>query len=162
MSKGIGKRKKIFDKFVNQLKILNENNLLANFEGHEEGVYICPICLNKFSKKDLSGNSTNMLTLEDAPPKALGGKANTLTCKKCNNKCGYEIDFHLIERLIELDNRSFLPNTGSKVTLTHNGLKVHGEVCVDSIGDINSFCVLRLNYVRNISNIVFEEWTKFL
>ncbi|MDD4438113.1 MAG: HNH endonuclease [Tissierellia bacterium] len=41
--------------------------------------------------------------MEDAPPKSLGGKANTLTCKTCNSKCGHEIDFHLTERLLEID-----------------------------------------------------------
>lgn len=38
---------------------------------------VCPICL-----------STDELTEEHVPMRALGGKVMTLTCKKCNNKLG--------------------------------------------------------------------------
>lgn len=44
-------------------------------------------------------DSENPLTLEDAPPKSLGGKAHVLTCKECNNKAGQKIDYHLTERM---------------------------------------------------------------
>ena len=111
---------------------MNDNELLPEFVSYSEGSYICPICLNQFTEKDLNEESDNMLTLEDAPPKSLGGKANTLTCKRCNNKCGHDIDYHLTERLIELDIREFLPNTKSQASFTSNGVTIKGELIVDS------------------------------
>lgn len=154
MSKGQVKRKRIFDKYVGQLKIIKENKLLTDFEVYEEGTYICPICLNSFSEKDLDDTSDMMLTLEDAPPKSLGGKANTLTCKSCNNVCGHEIDFHLTERLIELDVRSFLPNVRSKAKLRHNGVIVNGDVNVDSKGEITVIHDKRYNNPENLDKYI--------
>jgi hypothetical protein len=134
MGKGFEKRKRIFDKYIFQLQKLNENKLLPDFISYNIGSYICPICLNQFTEKDLNEESINMLTLEDAPPKSLGGRASTLTCKNCNNKCGHEIDFHLTERLIELDERAFLPNTKTQAHFTHNGIKIKGEINIDNDG----------------------------
>lgn len=41
-----------------------------------------------FQEESLDQNSSNPLTLEDIPPKKLGGKPIILTCKNCNNKLG--------------------------------------------------------------------------
>lgn len=136
MAKGIDKRKRIFDKYVSQLKTLHKNDLLPEHLDYKEGVYLCPICLNDFSEEDLKDDSANMLTLEDAPPKSLGGHANTLTCKTCNSRCGHEIDFHLTELLIELDVRAFNPNIESKAKLSHKGTQIQGTVKVDESGSI--------------------------
>jgi len=136
MAKGEDKRIKIFDKYVNQLRLLQENKLIPVSFTYKEDAYICPICLTEFSKEDLKSDSKNMLTLEDAPPRALGGHSNTLTCKKCNNKAGHEIDNHLNKRLVELDVRSFLPNTNSKAKFTYHGVKVQGQIQVDNNGEI--------------------------
>lgn len=154
MSNGIGKRKRIFDKFVGQLKKMKENQILPDFIEYEEGVYICPICLNKFTPSDLNNSSNNMLTLEDAPPKSLGGKANTLTCKSCNNKCGHDIDFHLTERLLEIDARSFLPNSRAKATFSHNGIMVGGMLNVDSEGVITVLHDKKYNHPEKLDNYV--------
>ena len=136
MAKGEDKRTKIFDKYVNQLRLLQENKLLPESFTYIENTYICPICLTEFSKEDLKSDSKNMLTLEDAPPRSLGGHSNTMTCKKCNSKAGHKIDNHLNKRLIELDVRSFLPNTNSKAKFTYNGVKVQGQIQVDNDGEI--------------------------
>ena len=50
--------------------------------------YICPICGLLFQEESLDQKSPNPLTLEDVPPKKLGGKPIILTCKNCNNKLG--------------------------------------------------------------------------
>lgn len=135
MSKGLDKRKKIFNIYSEQLDILNELELLRENIGYKENIFICPICMNEFTELDLDSISPNMLTLEDAPPRSLGGHANTLTCKKCNSRCGHEIDFHLTERLIELDVRNFKPNTISKARITIKGEVVQAEVIVDKEGN---------------------------
>lgn len=133
------KRKKIFALYSNQLHFLCQNNLIPKKvdDLKYEKTYICPICLDQFSEKVLEKNSSNPLTLEDAPQKSLGGKPNTLTCKKCNNNSGKDVDFHLTERLNELDQRKFLPNTSGKCTFELDGKKVQGEFKVDSNGKIS-------------------------
>lgn len=154
MAKGIDKRKRIFDKYVSQLKSLHDNGLLPENIEYKEGVYICPICLNEFTEDDLKDDSTNMLTLEDAPPKSLGGHANTLTCKTCNSRCGHEIDFHLTERLVELDERAFRPNIKSKARFTHNGLQVQGEINIDSEGKITVLHDKKNNHPEKLETYV--------
>lgn len=156
MAKGIDKRKGIFDVYVDQLKWLNDNKLLPETFDYKEGTYLCPICLQEFSEVDLSPESANMLTLEDAPPKSLGGHANTLTCKTCNSKCGHEIDFHLTESLIELDVRSFLPNTESKAKLFHKGKQVQGQVNVDSEGNITVIHSEKNNHPEKLKQYIGE------
>lgn len=60
--------------------------------------YICPICSNSFIYDSLDQQSSNPLSLEDVPPKALGGRPLILTCKSCNNKVGgINLDAELIK-----------------------------------------------------------------
>ena len=136
MGKGEVKRGKIFNKYSAQL-----NNLvrlrLYDSELLFEKTYLCPICLLPFSEESLDVSKDIFLTLEDAPPKSLGGKANTLTCKKCNNESGYKIDFHLLEALKEQGIRTFSPNSGSKLFVTHKGIEVQGILKVDTEGEIS-------------------------
>jgi hypothetical protein len=155
MKKGIDKRKRIFDKYVHQLKLMNDYHLIVDFVHYQEDCYVCPICLNLFFEKDLLEEATNMLTLEDAPPKSLGGRANTLTCKTCNSRCGHDIDFHLSERLIELDVRAFKPNIVTKAKFIHNGLKVQGELKIDSNGKM-----IVIHDKRNNNPESLEEYIK--
>ncbi len=145
MAKGKEIRQKLFDKFSNQLHSLVELKLY-DIDLYFEKTFICPICFKQFSEKDLDTTLDNYLTLEDAPPKSLGGKANTLTCKKCNNEFGYEIDFHLVEKLNELGIKSFLPNTGSKAKITHNGIEVQGTMEVDANG------VMTITHLKKVNN----------
>lgn len=52
----------------------------------------CPICLSQFTQSDVA---TGRVTLEHAPPRALGGSAICLTCSDCNNRAS-RIDQHAI------------------------------------------------------------------
>ena len=115
MSKNDDKRREIFNLYSQQWELLKNHNLLIGINQKYVGNYVCPICLRHFSPKDLDQSLPNPLTLEDAPPKSLGGKANTLTCKVCNNTTGSKIDSHLSVRLNELDQKRFLPNTEANV-----------------------------------------------
>lgn len=145
MAKGKEKRQKLFDKFSNQLHRLIELKLY-DIDLKFDKTFICPICLKQFSDKDLDTALKNHLTLEDAPPKSLGGKANTLTCKKCNNEFGHTIDFHLVDKLNELGIKSFSPNTDSKVKTTHDGIEVQGTLKVDEKG------VMTITYHKKTNN----------
>ena len=153
MKKNESKRKIIFNKYSKQLHRLVELGLYSLDLKHEH-TFLCPTCLNQFSETDLDITKENHLTLEDAPPKSLGGKANTLTCKKCNNEFGHQIDFHLTERLNELNIRSFLPNTGAKVIMTHQGIEVQGTVKVDISGNITITHLEKVNHPEKLKNYI--------
>ena len=51
----------------------------------------CPICLSEFGRLDVVAGTD--VTLEHAPPKALGGVPICLTCKSCNNNASL-VDQH--------------------------------------------------------------------
>jgi hypothetical protein len=135
MSEGEKRRERIFNVYASQLNLLKDNQLIA-LEVPLERIYICPICLNPFA---IINNSGNPLTLEDAPPKSLGGTANILTCKKCNNTAGQKIDFHLAERMNELDSRSFKPGTESKLKIKIGQDVFNGTLTVGEDGAMSMF-----------------------
>ncbi len=91
------KRKKFFLVYSENLKMVTSEvknkigyqNDYCNLEEVEER-YICPICAKIFEKQSIFQNkkNPNPLTLEDVPPKKLGGKPILLTCKRCNNEIG--------------------------------------------------------------------------
>src|SRR4029450_5965370 len=56
----------------------------------------CPLCRKPFGRSTLD---TGELTEEHIIPEALGGKIITLTCKKCNNTDGGQIDSHFIQKV---------------------------------------------------------------
>jgi len=51
-------------------------------------VYGCPFCLRGFDDPE-------MLSLEDVPPKSIGGKPLVLTCRACNNRFGHLLDVNI-------------------------------------------------------------------
>jgi hypothetical protein len=51
-------------------------------------VYPCPLCIRGFT-------TPSALTLEDVPPKSVGGKPIVLTCRTCNNTSGHLLDSHV-------------------------------------------------------------------
>ncbi len=156
MGKSEDKRRRIFDKYSYQLYGLQIQGLLPLKHQHLkfEKTYICPVCLNHFSPDDLETHLCNFLTLEDAPQKSLGGKSNTLTCKQCNNTCGREIDFHLVERMFEQDRRKFLPNTKGKIKFILDGKEVHGEFSVDKNGKITVIHSKKNNHPEKSKNFI--------
>lgn len=95
----------IFNKYSANLKQLSESKSLKRggkvFQ-IKEPCYICPLCLEIFYDSALSQSVLNPLTLEDVPPKSLGGKPVILTCKRCNNNSGRDLDSHLKAK-IDLD-----------------------------------------------------------
>ena len=86
-SKNDEKREKIFDIFKNHLNFLNDKKFVST----ERDIYLCPLDL----KPHHNAYEADPLSLEDAPPKSLGGKAHVLTCKSCNNNRGQDIDADL-------------------------------------------------------------------
>ena len=143
MTEGELKRQKIFNIYAKNLKLLEDNGILETTYSLNP-TYICPICLNHFTEID---NVSNPLTLEDAPPKSLGGKSDVLTCKKCNNTCGHKIDFHLTERLRELDNQKLIPVTEIKVKVKFNEDVLNGVLSADENGKLKTMGEVNQAYV---------------
>jgi len=158
MSKTIDQRSRIFAIYAENLDLLHKSGLLNGLKLEFDQTYICPLCTRQFSSKDLDTALKNHLTLEDAPPKSLGGTANILTCKECNNIAGYKIDAHLQAGLRALDARKFLPGSEAKVKFIRGEEIVQGSIKVEGDGTIkainsykNNHAVKLDNYIKNIS-----------
>lgn len=133
MTDGEKRRLAIFKIYAEHLKFLVEYGFL-DLKLKYDQTYICPICTEQFSIEALDQKGKNPLTLEDAPPKSLGGKAQVLTCRKCNNTCGTAIDHHLTSRLLELDQKQFIPGVRYNAKFEKEGIKVNGVITVDNDG----------------------------
>lgn len=132
------KRKIIFDKYSDNIIFL-KSNAIIEIELDYDRTYICPICLAQFPETALDQTIENPLSLEDAPPKSLGGKSNILTCKKCNNTSGHEVDKHLTERMKELDQHKFLPNLEFTAKFEIDGTIIQGKISIDENGTMTVY-----------------------
>lgn len=130
MSKGEKKRELLYDKFSKNISFLKENGIISP----DQGDYICPICLDKFTKDDLNQEKDNPLSLEDSPPKSLGGSQIVLTCERCNNGMGKDIDWHLTERLNEMDFHDRISGAEMKGKFTLSDITVNGKIIVEENG----------------------------
>lgn len=130
------KRVKIFKLFSKNLGWVKDHPEIS-FKPDFENGFICPLCFKLFSEKDLDLSLDNHLTLEDVPPKSLGGKPTTLTCKDCNSKSGHSLDNNLLNRLLEIDADSFLPNSKTKAKFKLSDKIVNGFIEVDKKGTLN-------------------------
>ncbi|MGA3015260.1 MAG: hypothetical protein ABSD71_14625 [Bacteroidales bacterium] len=98
--------------------IQSDGNLGFGQNKIPERTYLCPLCMKGFYESDLDQNKENPLTLEDLPPKSIGNKLYILTCKKCNNESGYNLDY-LIKQQLSID--PFLKGTiNSGITANFN------------------------------------------
>ena len=137
MTKGEHKRNVLFDVYSENLKFLISNKIVSKIEFHDNNKYICPLCLDQFSKDDLNKTSSNPLTLEDSPPKSLGGSQIALTCAACNNKLGKDIDWHLSERLNELDFEERIIGAKQFGKFSLGSITVNGEILVTQMTNPN-------------------------
>lgn len=63
---------------------------IAKYLNGDSSRYYCPICGVGYPES--SAISGDELTLEDVPPKSIGGRPILLTCRKCNSRAGHTID----------------------------------------------------------------------
>lgn len=118
-------REKIYNAYANNLVLVaNKYKIRIELEtdnGREVvnyPIYICPLCMKGFKKESLNQDCQNPLTIEDLPPRSVGGSPKILTCKECNSKSGHQFD-HLI--LDSLKTESFLkriPNSTIPSSIT--------------------------------------------
>ncbi|MFJ2256866.1 hypothetical protein ACIOKD_00750 [Streptomyces sp. NPDC087844] len=60
-----------------------------------QNFYACPCCLMAYPREAVQAD---LLTVEDVPPKSVGGRPLLLTCKQCNNTAGSVFDSHAATR----------------------------------------------------------------
>lgn len=84
--RGAKKRKLLFKEMAADLSAV-----LAG----KRNVILCPLCMREFGADDLESKK---LDIEHVIPASAGGKILTLTCKKCNSRCGSDIDSHFARR----------------------------------------------------------------
>ncbi|MGB3467748.1 MAG: hypothetical protein WBA74_20850, partial [Cyclobacteriaceae bacterium] len=94
-----------------------------------------PLCFEPFTKISLNSDSTNQLTLEDVPPKSLGGNPKVLTCKNCNSFSGSELDVHILNHLLSLDAKA-LNNVTFNTSFESGGAKVNGTISTNNEGKL--------------------------
>lgn len=136
MSNKIENRKRLFDKFSNQLHLLKSEGLL-DIDLKFDRTYICPICVRQFEENDLiSKSDKNFLTEEDAPPEKLNGNRIALTCKECNSKAGHEIDVHLINRIKQIDSSRFYKGSKQEGFIEYDGKRVTAEITSNGDGTL--------------------------
>jgi hypothetical protein len=149
------KRLTLFKVYAENLALLKENGFLPNITPKYDRTYICPICLTHFSEEEaLNTQAENYLSFEDVPPVSLGGKANILTCRKCNNTCGNEIDLHLTNRMKEWDEHKFVPGVEAHVKVELKGKTVQAEIKVEENGTMTVVNRMRRNNPQNLNEYI--------
>jgi hypothetical protein len=73
---------------------------------------------------DLNGD---LITLEHAPPEALGGKEIALTCKPCNSTHGRDFDSHAVNQAALIKHLSGKSRQSEKLEMTADGLRLRAE-----------------------------------
>ena len=111
------KRRTIFGKYSANWKYLKPYLDLPQIP-NDVDIYVCPICLTAFDESGLNLGNSPHLTLEDVPPKAMGGKAKILTCNNCNNEAGFKLDSHLVKQTAAED--FFARKAGASVKASFN------------------------------------------
>lgn len=136
-SDGNQQRIKLYKLFSENLNSIRNEDFIQ-IEPDIPDSYICPLCTRQFTIIDLDQASNNCLTLEDVPPKSLGGKPLTLTCKECNNTAGSLLDEELRKKMIT---HEFLEGvTGAVVDAKirmDEELSVYGTLSYRSSGGLN-------------------------
>ena len=96
-----------------------------------KGYYVCPLCKKTFNLQELGDKVGSVLTLEDVPPKSLGGSPILVTCKECNSKCGHDIDNWLLHELeLQYGDKDRLFENSDAVLDSH-GKKIYTKVRIE-------------------------------
>ena len=108
--------------------------------GYDKELYLCPICGKGYPKESAV---TGELTLEDVPPRSMGGKGLLLTCEKCNSKAGRKIDYHIKSQL-DLQNLAKILTGQSGDEKTSVNIVINGERFPASVQRKDKFTEIKL------------------
>lgn len=112
-----------FDEGASTLRLVLDGRGLGYRLPPTDSWYACPCCLVLYPRSARN----RVLTLEDVPPKALGGRRMLLTCVGCNNSSGTNFDAHAAQKAAA---DAFVDGKASdrKVRATSylDGIQLHG------------------------------------
>lgn len=91
------KRLRWFDEGASALRLLLDRYECGHALPPTGSYYVCPCCLVAHSRAAVTDK---ILTIEDVPPKALGGRPMLLTCGKCNHSSGHNFDAAAAQKAI--------------------------------------------------------------
>jgi hypothetical protein len=109
----------------------------AKYRNGDCSLYFCPICKIGYDESSVINGE---LTLEDVPPKSIGGKPILLTCHTCNSRAGYTIDSAIANRnklqdftkIVSGQKKGIVPS----VELSFGDLQIKTSINVESTFDI--------------------------
>lgn len=130
---------------------------IAKYLNGDSSLYYCPIC--GLGYPELSAISGDNLTLEDVPPKSIGGKPLLLTCRSCNSSAGCTIDaavankrkFEDFQKIVCGEKKGKIPF----VKLSLEDLHIATSICTE-----NSFDIMPLENA-NAPNVI-ERYKRYL
>jgi len=125
-------RERLFNKFSQNLQLVKKHPKIETDPDFTRG-YPCPICWRLFTEYDSYTSAGLHLTIEDVPPKSLGGKPILLTCNECNNYAGTKLESQLEQQLRLTDFLKGTPGVSqkSKITINEN-IKISGKLISES------------------------------
>jgi len=111
---------------------------IAKYTKGDFSLYYCPICGVGYPES--SAITGEELTLEDVPPKSIGGKPILLTCRRCNSSAGHTIDvctgskikFEKVGRVICGQEKGTIPFA----TLSMADFNIVVSICADQSFDV--------------------------
>lgn len=80
-----------FDEGASTLRLVLERQGRGHQLPSVDDYYACPCCLGVYPRAAVAARA---LTIEDVPPKVLGGHPMLLTCVQCNSSSGTNFDAH--------------------------------------------------------------------
>jgi hypothetical protein len=108
----MAKAEELFEIYRENWSIVQKRLKGLDADFPKENVFVCPLCCYGFTKDMLGINGG--ISEEHLPPEKLSGKIHTLTCKKCNNLHGTQLDAALIQKIKDLDFFQNIPNAKKK------------------------------------------------
>jgi hypothetical protein len=91
------RRSRWFDEGASSLRVVLERQGRGDQLPSTGDYYACPCCLIAYPRAAVAAG---ILTVEDVPPKVLGGRPMLLTCVKCNSGSGTNFDAHAAQKEI--------------------------------------------------------------
>ena len=142
------KRRRFFEIYSENLSAVKKHPRV-HIEPDESDVFVCPLCFEYFTRQEvLTEDSENSAaSIEHVPPKALGGKERTLTCKWCNTESGHALDSHLIHKLALDDFLEGVP--GSSVDAQ---VELNDEIKLNASLELKEARRLHIRYDRKRSD----------
>jgi hypothetical protein len=108
---------RLFNLYAENWKAVKSHPNLS-VEPDVDDVFVCPMCFNYFPREALS---EGWITLEHVPPKSLKSNIVTITCKRCNNWAGSQLDSQLLREQEFMEFLSGVDGASSEVTYSING-----------------------------------------